>query len=213
MARGMGYSGAMHVAGASLGVAHDTPDPQAALAAGRGRVLDIAADLDGHADNVAATLYGGIVVTAGGRVVHIATSLDPDVVLWIPPSTTSTAASRTALPEAVTFADAVFNVGRAALLVAALAVGDVTALRQATEDRLHQSARLASVPGSRAALAAGLANGAWCGWLSGSGPTVAFLAEPGAGNAVVEGLPEGGQSKIVAIDRVGVTVVASSGDG
>ena len=145
-----------------------------------------------------------MVATDGTRVVRVPTPLDPDVVLWIPPSTTLTAASRTALPDAVPFADAVFNVGRTAVLVAALAAGDVGSLRAATEDRLHQSVRLAATPGSADALAAGLDAGAWCGWLSGSGPTVAFLAERGSGETVAAGLPDDGQVKIERLDRSGV---------
>ena len=206
MGRGMGYSGAMRVGGAALAVVHGSDDGAAALAAAHERVLGVAAQLEGHADNVAASLYGGVIATDGTRAVRVPTTLDPDVVLWVPPSTTLTAASRTSLADTVPFADAVFNVGRTALLVAALAAGDVSALRAATEDRLHQSGRLASVPGSRDALAAGLDLGAWCGWLSGSGPTVAFLAERGAGERVAAGLPGDGHVKVLDLDRSGVVV-------
>ena len=108
------------------------------------------------------------------RAVRIDTPLRPDVVLWIPEETTSTTASRTALPASVPFDDAVFNVGRTATLVAALAAGDVAVLSTATQDRLHQDERFLAAAASRVALTAGLDAGAWCGWLSGSGPTVAF---------------------------------------
>ena len=80
----------------------------------------------------------------------------------------------------MSFADAVFNVGRTALLVAALAAGDVEALGVATADRLHQDQRFAAFPPSHVALADGLAAGAWCGWLSGSGPSVALMCDPAA---------------------------------
>ena len=80
---------------------------------------------------------------------------EPAVVVWVPPGTTSTDQSRAALSHSVAFADAVFNVGRTALLVAALAAGNVHALRTATEDRLHQDQRFARSPGSRAALEVG----------------------------------------------------------
>ena len=206
MGRGMGYSGAMRVGGASLAVVHGFDDGAAAIAAAHERILGVTAQLEGHADNVAASLYGGVIATDGTRVVRVPTTLDPDVVLWIPASMTLTAASRTSLPDAVSFADAAFNVGRTALLVAALAAGDVSALRAATEDRLHQSVRLGSAPGSRDALAAGLDLGAWCGWLSGSGPTVAFLAERGSGERVAAGLPSDGHVKVLNLDRSGVVV-------
>ena len=135
------------------------------------------------------------------------TPLQPDVVLWIPEDTTSTSASRTALPAVVPFDDAVFNVARTAMLVAALAAGDTDALAAATQDRLHQDRRFLTAPASRAALGAGLDAGAWCGWLSGSGPTIAFLAAQGAGDAVGEALPAGGHSRVVAIDRQGTVLV------
>ena len=87
-----------------------------ALADRRADVLAVAAALEGHADNVAASLYGGVVATDGAAAVRVDTPLRPDVVLWIPEETTSTSASRTALPAGVPFDDAVFNVGRTALL-------------------------------------------------------------------------------------------------
>ena len=105
------------------------------------------------------------------------------------------------------FDDAVFNVGRTAMLVAGLAAGDVDVLAAATQDRLHQERRLVAAGASRAALAAGLEAGAWCGWLSGSGPTVAFLAASGAGPPITAALPAGGHSRVVAIDLEGTTAV------
>jgi homoserine kinase len=209
MGRGLGYSGAARVAGACLAVAQRA----GALTAGpvpsddRAEVLERVARLEGHADNAAASLYGGLVATAAGRVVPVALGFDPAVVVWIPDTTTSTDRSRTALPEAVDFGDAVFNVGRTALLLAAMAAGDVPALRDATEDRLHQQRRLASVPGATEVLTAGIAAGAWCGWLSGSGPSVAFLCERSAGPQVSASLGPAGHTKLLAIDRAGAAIV------
>jgi hypothetical protein len=60
---------------------------------------------------------------------------------------------------------------------------------------------------SRVALEAGLAGGAWCGWLSGSGPTVAFLTAAGEGEALAAALPPSGHSRVTAVDRAG-TVLA-----
>ena len=82
-----------------------------------------------------------------------------------------------------------FNVAHTALLVAALAAGDVGALRAATEDRLHQDRRLARVPDSRAAMDAALRAGAWGAWLSGSGPSVAAFADAATADAVARALP------------------------
>jgi homoserine kinase len=209
MGRGLGFSGAVRVGGAALAVAQagGWSDgrllPEAAA-----DVLHVTTELEGHADNVAASLHGGVVVVAAGRVVEVPLALEPVVVVWIPDVTTSTDRSRSTLPTTVPLADAVFNIGRTALLVAALAAGDAAALRDATSDRLHQSPRLAAVPGSAAALEAGLSGGAWCGWLSGSGPSVAFLCDPERVAAVTGAFAAGGHVKVLGIDRRGTVVSA-----
>jgi homoserine kinase len=204
MGRGLGYSGAMRVGGAALGVL-EAAGRSELTADDRHAVLAVATELEGHPDNAAASVHGGVVVAAGGRVVPVPLAVEVAVVAWIPErSTTSTDRSRAALPDLVTRADATFNVGRTAMLVAALASGDVAALADATEDRLHQPIRLAAAPASAAALAAGRAAGAWCGWLSGSGPTVAFLCDPVAADAVVAGLPADGHARVLAVDHAGV---------
>jgi homoserine kinase len=205
VARGLGYSGAMRVGGLVLAAAErsgSAVDVDAVAPV----VLEQAVELEGHADNVAASLHGGLVATAAGRVVRVPLAVAPTVVVWIPQQETSTQRSRHALPATVSFADAAFNVGRTALLVGALAAGDVDALRWATADRLHQDLRLAASPGSRDALARGLEAGAWCGWLSGSGPAVAFLAGEGDAETVAAALPVDGHPKLLAIAGRGATV-------
>jgi homoserine kinase len=72
------------------------------------------------------------------------------------------------------------------------------------DDRLHQRVRLAHLPGSAEALEVGVDAGAWAGWLSGSGPTVAFLCAPADASRVATALPTGGQVRTMAIDRIGV---------
>lgn len=203
MSRGLGFSGAMRVGGAALAVAQAGGDPRDDDA--RREIFAVAAELEGHGDNAAASVYGGLVATAAGHVVPVPMAVDPDVVVWVPDEvTTSTNASRTQLPPTVAFADAVANVGATALLVAALAAGRTDVLRPATTDRLHQDHRLAAVPESAAALAAGRAASAWCGWLSGSGPSVAFLTERGSGARLADRLPASGHVKLLTVDRVGV---------
>jgi homoserine kinase len=203
--RGLGFSGAMRVGGL-VAAWTQTAGGSGDLAAARATLLGPAAELEGHADNVAASLYGGVVATAAGRAVSVPTAVEPAVLTWVPSFTTATEKSRTALPSEVPFDDAVFNVGRTALLVAALAAGDVDALRVATEDRLHQDRRLVVAAPARAALAAGLEAGAWCGWLSGSGPTVALLCAPDDAGPVAAALPADGHVKVLAVDQDGATV-------
>jgi homoserine kinase len=202
--RGLGFSGAMRAGGAALArVQHAGRD---ALRADRDRILQISADLDGHPDNVAASLVGGVVAVVDGSVVQVPLGLDAEVVVWVPEATTSTDKSRSRLPDSVPFADAVFNVGRTALLVAALAAGDVEVLRTATQDRLHQQRRLADRSDSRAAMESGLESGAWCAWLSGSGPTVAFLVRRDLARVVVAALPTNGRARSLEIDARGAVV-------
>jgi homoserine kinase len=205
MGRGMGYSGAVRVAGAMAGLlqAHETTVIDTSL---RATALALTAQLEGHADNAAASVHGGVVATAGGRAVRIPLALEPAVVVWIPTFTTSTDASRRRLGPTVTFEDATFNVGRVALLVAALAAGDVEALGVATEDRLHQELRLAAAEPTRQAISDGLAAGAWAAWLSGSGPTAAFLTDTSTAAGLAAALPPDGQVMVLGIAAEGVTV-------
>lgn len=200
--RGLGYSGASRVAG--LLAAH----AQAGRTAWETRadVLREAAVLEGHADNVAASLHGGVVAVAGNRVVRVPIGRDPTVVVWVPERETATPSSRRLLPDQVAFADAVFNVGRTALLVAALASGEIDALRTATEDRLHQDRRLARAPDSRGAIDAALRAGAWAAWLSGSGPSVAAFADAGAANRIAAALPANGRAFVVELDAEGAAI-------
>ena len=203
MARGLGFSGAMRVGAAVAAAAQQCDDP---VHERTSEVLALASELEGHADNAAASLLGGVVAVSGGAAVRVPLSFDPAVVVWVPSAGTSTDKSRAVLPQTVTFADAVLNVGSTALLVAALAAGDTDALRTAVQDRLHQDVRLAQRPDARAALDAGLSAGAWCGWLSGSGPTVAFLVPIDAAEDLAAALPDDGHAKVLRIDHAGTTV-------
>jgi homoserine kinase len=205
MGRGLGFSGAARVAGLVAAMAQHKGEDFVPFDAAD-EILHLATALEGHADNVAPSLHGGVVAAAGGHAVRVPLALDPLVVVWIPSFTTSTDHSRKTLPATVAMADAVFNIGRVSLLVAALAAGDVDALRIATEDRLHQDRRFEQAEPSRAALVAGLAAGAWCGWLSGSGPTIALLCARAEASALAAALPEDGHTKVLEIDLAGATI-------
>ena len=203
--RGLGFSGSARVAGlvAALAQRHGPgfhPLDEAE------QLLHVATALEGHADNIAPSIFGGVVASAGGHAVRVPLPFEPAVVVWVPPSTTSTDQSRAALCPSVPFADAVFNVGRTALLVAALAAGNIHALRTATEDRLHQDQRFARSPGSRVALEAALDAGAWCGWLSGSGPTIAALCAPATAGDLAAALPPEGHTKVLTVDTGGAAL-------
>jgi len=210
MGRGLGFSGAARVAGAALGLAAGVGDPGAAVAAGVDRILDVAAGLEGHGDNAAASVFGGIIAWVGGRALPMRVGprlASAVVVTWIPDTTTSTDRSRRVLPDQVDRVDVVHSLGRIAQFVMAVEHDDPTLLAGATDDRLHQRARLPLVPDAGEALDSGVAAGAWCGWLSGSGPTVAFLTDTDALDAVIAALPESGHVKQLRIAQRGARLV------
>ena len=183
LARGLGSSAAAIVGGAAAANAL-LGGPLGAQA-----LIDLAAGLEGHPDNVAPAVLGGLVACVTTETGKIrATRLIPKrlrVVIAIPEFAVSTAEARRLLPEGVPFRDAVFNVTRTALLVAALAEGRMDVLDEATRDRLHQPYRARLVPGLEAVFAAARAAGAHGVALSGSGPTVvAFGGAPGIGEAM-----------------------------
>lgn len=203
MGRGLGFSGAVRVGGAMCAVL-ESRGGRAGDDALRREVLDVTAQLEGHADNVAASLLGGVVGTNGRRASRLPLGCDLSVVVWIPDSTTSTSESRAKLPRSVPFDDAVFNVTHTALLLAALASGDLESLADATADRLHQDLRLAKAAPSRAALDSMLEAGAIAAWLSGSGPTVACFARPTEAERIAAVLPTNGRSRVLSVDPEGV---------
>ncbi|HEV2359788.1 MAG TPA: homoserine kinase [bacterium] len=183
LARGLGSSAAAIAGGAAAANA---------LLGGpldRQALLDLAAGIEGHPDNVAPALAGGLVAcatTEAGKIRWV--RLIPRrlrVVIAIPEFAVSTADARRLLPEAVPFRDAVFNLTRTALLVSALVEGRMDLLDEATRDRLHQPYRARLVPGLEAVFAAAREAGAHGVALSGSGPTVvAFGGAPGIGDAM-----------------------------
>jgi len=212
MGRGLGSSGAVRVGGAAAAIVQAGGGSALEERGARAEVLDMAVRLEGHADNAAASLLGGVVVAADDKALQIPLVIDPGVVVWVPgATTTSTDKSRAQLPDVIERSDAVFNLGRVAAFVAACGSGDVEALRWATEDRMHQPARLARVPGSADAIDAGLAAGAWAAWLSGSGPTVAMFCDPVDIDEVASALPTDGHTKQLHIDHAGATVTAVDG--
>lgn len=206
--RGLGFSGAVRVAGIVAAHAQRHGSDPDRLSAHMPGMLALATELEGHADNVAASLFGGIVATAAGHAVRIPLAFDPAIVVWIPSFTTSTDESRTKMGSDVPLGDAVFNIGRTALLVAALAAGDTAALRCATQDRLHQDLRLAAVEPSKEALQAALDAGAWCSWLSGSGPTVAAMCPFDDADELAASMPSAGHTKVLRIDHGGAVIEA-----
>lgn len=170
LARGLGSSASAVVGGLAAA--------NAVLEAGWGvpELLRLATEIEGHPDNVAPALYGGFCVavqSASGPVcAPVPVSDPPCLVVAIPSFELSTAKARAALPAVVSLPDAVYNVGRAALLTAALVSGRHELLSDALSDRLHEPYRQALVPGMPGVGSAAKEAGAYGVTLSGAGPTL-----------------------------------------
>ena len=137
-------------------------------------LLDLAAGLEGHPDNVAAALLGGFVICAGGEAERFEPAPGIEAVLAIPPEPVPTEEARAALPEQVPLADAVHNAAHAALLVLGLARGDLDLVARGLEDRIHQPRREHLYPRSMELLRRARELGALGATISGAGPTVLF---------------------------------------
>jgi homoserine kinase len=205
MGRGLGFSGAARVAGVVLG--HAQSNGKESLIRDRKELLRLSTELEGHPDNVAASLVGGVTASTGGEVVKLPLGFDPAFIAWVPDTQTSTEKSRTAIASSIPLPDVVFNIGHTALLMAAFAAGDVAVLREATKDRMHQDVRFAASPNSHDAFTAALATDAWCTWLSGSGPTVGVLCAKADAARIAGQLPKSGITHILDIDHDGAVFI------
>lgn len=209
-ARGLGSSAAAWVSGLVAGNAlMGGPLPRDAL-------LALAARAEGHPDNVAAALFGGLTVCCATGDAVTAVSLPvPASLRWIvlvPELTSATAEARAVLPASVSREDAVFNVQRVALLLASLQANRREALAAALDDRLHQPYRVRLFPWMPGVVAAARAAGALGCVLSGAGP--ALLAVVAGDAASVARAMEGalrsaglaGSARAFDVDPSGVSV-------
>lgn len=209
--RGLGSSAAAIVAGVTLA---------RALVVGADErmsgpaVLALAAELEGHPDNVAACLLGGVTVSwtdgVGAASAAKAVRHDPDPavrpVVFVPSATSSTKRTRRLLPEQVPHADAAFSAGRAALLLSAL-TGHTETLFAATEDRLHQQYRVPAMPKS-AELMTRLRSAGLPAVISGAGPAVLVLArDEGEVAAALAAAPARWLAQEVATDPHGAQIL------
>jgi len=208
-ARGLGSSAAAAIAAlmaadAVLGRPSDTE-----------RLLTRAVAIEGHADNAAPAIHGGLqaCVRVDERHVahgHMPLRDPPRVVLFIPALRMTTAAARAVLPALVSREDAVFNISRTALLLTALATGRDDLLDEATRDAIHQTPRTAMFPALPKLFHAAREAGAVGVWLSGAGSTVAAFARPDRCDSVSRALASAGEEAGVA-GRVVVTDIDPDG--
>ena len=204
-ARGLGSSSAAIVAGVVLARALVAGGQ---LLASDDALLDLAADLEGHPDHVAAAFHGGVVVSGreDGRWFAVRGGVDPRVtaVAFVPPTGVETTVARGLLPATVPHADAAANSGRAALLVAAL-TGQPEHLLIATRDWLHQDQREPAMPESLALVRRLRADGVPA-VVSGAGPTVLAFGSSDT-SLLTARCPDGWECHDLVIEPNGATLL------
>jgi homoserine kinase len=196
--RGLGSSAAAIVAGLRLAAALADDESNIDL-------LPLAADIEGHPDNVAACLRGSLtiayLVDGVPRAVRLEVDASISPVVFVPADPVSTEAARGLLPRAVPHRDAASNSARAALLIAAL-TGRPDLLLDATEDRLHQEYRRSAMPES-ADLVDRLRGHGHAAVVSGAGPTVLVFATPASPIDADAWGPQGWRTLAPGVDRGG----------
>lgn len=211
--RGLGSSGAAIAAGIRLAafLKRTTPSIEEELVLGL--------ELEGHPDNVTASLIGGATLCVpipGERPACTSLELSPDLgfaLAWPKePLTTSTA--RDALPDSVPFEDAVENPRRLGLLIAGLRTADPRLLALGSRDQLHEKYRKPLIPGAQAALEAARDAGAWLATLSGSGSALFAISAPNNAATVAEAMRgelesarPGAEARTARIANKGATTV------
>lgn len=175
MTRGLGSSSACLIAGL-LGANELLGRPM-----NSGELLNLAAAIEGHPDNVAPALLGGLVTCAMDEgVVHsisVPVSESVRFAVMIPDFTLKTSLARSVLPQTISRSDAVFNLSRAALMTSSLFSGNLEHLRIATQDKLHQPYRLQLIRGGDSALRIARELGAYGSYISGAGPSIIAIID------------------------------------
>ncbi len=175
MTRGLGSSSACLVAGL-LGANTLMGSPLS-----RADLLDLAAELEGHPDNVAPAMCGGLVtsVIEGGKVHSVSVPVSERIrfAVFVPDFELKTSVARAALPETVTRDDSVYNLSRAALMTASLFSGSLENLRFGVQDRLHQPYRFPLIAGAEQIFFLGYDLGAYAMCISGAGPSILAIVD------------------------------------
>lgn len=215
---GMGSSGSAIVAGIMIAAGLLESDPENPLVLGEDQLLAYATELEGHPDNVAPALFGGLTIAwtneQGPRFKRLLVHRGVAPLVLVPTFKLSTEQARSLQPSQVPHEDAVFNVSRSALLIAALTQSPELLL-EATEDRLHQNYRGEAMPATRDLIAA-LRSARHAAVVSGAGPSILVLSNGAAdrlaaADLVAEIAPDW-QVLSLAIDIKGATVEEISVD-
>lgn len=180
LARGLGSSAAATVAGLLVGrQVLGAPESDE-------RLLELATEIEGHPENAAASLHGGFVVCALGRVIRFEPPAELRAVVFVPERQLATADMRAALPAKVPHADAVHNAAAVSAIINAFGAGELDLLAHMYEDRLHEPFRAKAYPELPALVAAARASGALGAALSGAGSSVIALCRAEAVDAIAQ---------------------------
>ena len=207
LGRGMGASAVARVAGA-LAANEFEGRPLS-----REECMAVAADLEGHGDNACPAMFGGVqvCVTDNGRYLHVPARFPADatIAILIPDHSMATKDARKVVPDSFSKEDAVHNVGRAALFVAALSAGRFDLLDAATDDRFHQRQRASLFPPLFDIFGVARAACAHAAWLSGAGSCVAAFCSEESGRpvaaAMLQKLQESGMAGRTLVTRISRT--------
>jgi homoserine kinase len=171
-----------------------------------GKVLKYAIGIEGHPDNVTASLVGGFTIAASDKAEVAYMKVIPQnlkVVVTVPSSFLSTKKARACLPDMYARRDAVFNIGRASMLSACIFSGNYDLLSFALHDRMHQHYREKLVTGFKEVSRAADRAGAYGAFLSGAGPSIAALATPAKAEKVAKAM----QKAMIELDPEADTYV------
>lgn len=216
MTRGLGSSSACLVAGL-LGANTLMGSPLS-----RGDLLDVAAQLEGHPDNVAPAMLGGLVTSVidGGKVHSVSVPVSDRIrfAVFVPDFELKTSEARAALPTVVTRDDSVYNLSRAALMTASLFSGSLENLRFGVQDRLHQPYRFPMIAGAERIFFEAYELGAYAVCISGAGPSILAIVDAASADTFAAAASErlrtmglgGWQVELYACDAVGAAVAFES---
>ena len=212
--RGMGSSGSAIVAGVMIAAGLLESDPVSPITLTADQLLGFATDLEGHPDNVAPALFGGLTIAwtneTGPRCKQLMVHRGVAPLVLVPEFTMSTELARSLQPSEVPHEDAVFNVSRTALLIGAMTQSPEL-LFEATEDKLHQNYRGEAMPATRD-LIRELREAGFPAVVSGAGPSILVLANGPAERLAAADLVQEKHSDwrtlLLAIDTKGATVEA-----
>jgi homoserine kinase len=170
-------------------------------------ILNLAAGVEGHADNVAAAMMGGLVVSTIDQnevvVRKIPIGMDMNITIALPDFRLPTKEARAVLPRKVSMKNATYNIGRTVLVTEAFRTGDLNLLSQAMTDKLHQAYRLKLIPGAYSAMEAAEEAGASAVALSGAGPSLIAFSSKAESE-----IPQGddiGEAMKVAFEEAGLS--------